>query len=90
MLTIRYETSFKKDYKRAKRRGYNLYLIEEVIRLLVQQEPLPERYKEHSLIGNYAGYRECHIPPDWLLVYRQDENELLLYRTGTHTDLFGI
>lgn len=90
MLTIRYETSFKKDYKRAKRRGYNLYLIEEVIRLLVQQEPLPERYKEHSLIGNYAGYRECHITPDWLLIYKIKDNELILVlsRTGTHSDLF--
>ena len=90
MLTIRYETSFKKDYKRAKRRGYNLYLIEEVIRLLVQQEPLPERYKEHSLIGNYAGYRECHITPDWLLIYKVKDNELILVltRTGTHSDLF--
>ena len=90
MLTIRYETSFKKDYKRAKRRGYNLCLIEEVIRLLVQQEPLPERYKEHSLIGNYAGYRECHITPDWLLVYKIKDNELILVlsRTGTHSDLF--
>ena len=90
MLTIRYETSFKKDYKRAKRRGYDLYLIEEVIRLLVQQEPLPERYKEHSLIGNYAGYRECHITPDWLLIYKVKDNELILVlsRTGTHSDLF--
>lgn len=90
MLTIRYETSFKKDYKRAKRRGYNLYLIEEVIRLLVQQEPLPERYKEHSLTGNYAGYRECHITPDWLLIYKIKDNELILVlsRTGTHSDLF--
>lgn len=90
MLTIRYETSFKKDYKRAKRRGYDLYLIEEVIRLLVQQEPLPERYKEHSLIGNYAGYRECHITPDWLLIYKIKDNELILVlsRTGTHSDLF--
>lgn len=90
MLTIRYETSFKKDYKRAKRRGYNLYLIEEVIRLLVQQEPLPERYKEHSLMGNYASYRECHITPDWLLIYKIKDNELILVlsRTGTHSDLF--
>lgn len=90
MLTIRYEASFKKDYKRAKRRGYDLYLIEEVIRLLVQQEPLPERYKEHSLIGNYAGYRECHITPDWLLIYKIKGNELILVlsRTGTHSDLF--
>lgn len=90
MLTIRYETSFKKDYKRAKRRGYDLCLMEEVIRFLVQQEPLPERYKEHGLIGDYVGYRECHITSDWLLVYKIKDNELILVlsRTGTHSDLF--
>lgn len=90
MLMIRYEASFKKDYKRAKRRGYNLCLMEEVIRLLVQPEPLPERYKDHDFIGDYAGYRECHITPDWLLVYKIRENELILVlsRTGTHSDLF--
>ena len=90
MLTIRYEASFKRDYKRIKRRGYNIRLMEEVIGLLVQQKPLPERYKDHSLIGDYAGCRECHITPDWLLVYQisQDKLILVLTRTGTHSDLF--
>lgn len=90
MLTIRYEASFKRDYKRIKRRGYDHCLMEEVIGLLVQQKPLPERYKDHSLIGDYAGCRECHITPDWLLVYQisQDKLILVLTRTGTHSDLF--
>ena len=90
MLTIRYEASFKRDYKRIKRRGYDLCLIEEVIDLLIQQKPLPERYKDHGLIGDYVGCRECHITPDWLLVYQisQDKLILILTRTGTHSDLF--
>ena len=90
MLTIKYETSFKRDYKRIKRRGYDLSLMEEVIDLLVQRRPLPERYKDHSLIGDYAGCRECHITPDWLLVYQinQDQLILVLTRTGSHSDLF--
>lgn len=90
MLTIRYEASFKRDYKRVKRRGYDLRLMEEVIELLVQQKPLPERYKDHGLIGDYAGCRECHITPDWLLVYQINQNKLILIltRTGTHSDLF--
>ena len=90
MLTIRYEASFKRYYKRIKRRGYDLYLMEEVIDLLIQQRPLPERYKDHGLIGDYAGCRECHITPDWLLVYQisQDKLILILTRTGTHSDLF--
>lgn len=90
MLTIKYETSFKRDYKRIKRRGYDLSLMEEVIDLLVQRRSLPERYKDHSLIGDYAGCRECHITPDWLLVYQinQDQLILVLTRTGSHSDLF--
>ena len=90
MLTIRYEASFKRDYKRIKRRGYDLCLIEEVIDLLIQQKPLPERYKDHGLIGDYAGCRECHITQDCLLVYQisHDKLILILTRTGTHSDLF--
>ena len=90
MLTIKYETTFKKDFKRILKRGYNIKLLEEVIELLANGEPLPEKYKDHSLIGDYADCRECHITPDWLLIYQIDGNELILYltRTGTHSDLF--
>ncbi len=81
---------FKKDLKTAIKRGYNLSLIEVVIDLLAQGKTLPEKYKDHNLAGNYKGCRECHITPDWLLIYEIDNNQLFLYltRTGTHSDLF--
>ena len=90
MLTIRYESAFRKDFKRIVKRGYNIKLLEEVIELLANEQPLPEKYKDHALIGDFADCRECHITPDWLLVYQIDNNELILYltRTGTHSDLF--
>ncbi len=90
MLTIKYQTAFKKDYKRIKKRGYDTRLLEEVAGMLAEGKPLPVAYKDHSLSGDYKGCRECHIAPDWLLVYEIIENELLLYltRTGTHSDLF--
>ena len=90
MLTIKYQTAFKKDYKRIVRRGYDVRLLEKVIELLAEQKPLPEQYHDHNLTGNYAGCRECHITPDWLLIYQIYEEELylLLSRTGSHSDLF--
>ena len=90
MLTIKYQTAFKKDYKRVVRSGYDVRLLEKVIELLAEQKPLPKEYHDHNLTGNYAGCRECHITPDWLLIYEVKETELLLYltRTGTHSDLF--
>ena len=90
MLKIRYHTSFKKDYKRVIKRGYNAELMEEIIQKLAKGEQLPEKNKDHPLSGNYSGCRECHITPDWLLIYEIDNGELLLYltRTGTHSDLF--
>lgn len=90
MLKIRYHTSFKKDYKRVIKRGYNAKLMEEIIQKLAKCEQLPEKNKDHLLSGNYSGCRECHITPDWLLIYEIDNGELVLYltRTGTHSDLF--
>jgi mRNA interferase YafQ len=90
MLTIKYETSFKKDFKRVLKRGYDIRLFEEVVGTLANGEQLPEKYKDHRLIGDYKDCRECHITPDWLLIYRVNGNELILYltRTGTHSDLF--
>lgn len=90
MLVVRYSTRFKKDFKACVKRRRNLALLQQVIDTLRIPAALPPKNVDHDLSGNYAGYRECHISPDWLLVYRQDENELLLYRTGTHADLFGI
>lgn len=79
---------FKQDIKTAKKRGYDLSLLTEVIDLLAAGEQLPPKYKDHNLIGNYKGFRECHIQPDWLLIYEVSENVLYLARTGTHSDLF--
>ena len=90
MLKIRYNNQFKKDYKLIKKRGYNIEKLKEVINLLVQDKRLPVKYREHYLTGNYKGFKECHIGPDWLLIYKT-ENELLtltVLRTGSHSDLF--
>ena len=91
MLEIRYLKSFKKDFKRAQKRGCDMSKLAEVIRMLSSQEPLPSRLHDHALRGKeFKGCRECHIEPDWLLVYRVVDSELvleLLY-TGTHSDLF--
>ena len=90
MLKIRYHTSFKKDYKRVVKGGYDTKLMEEIIQKLARGEQLPEKNKDHSLSGDYIGCRECHITPDWLLIYEINKGELVLYltRTGTHSDLF--
>ena len=90
MYTILYSNKFKKDIKRALKREYDLSLLEKVIDLLQQGEQLPEQYKQHKLSGKYAGLYECHIKPDWLLVWDQNDKELILLflATGTHSDLF--
>lgn len=81
-------SKFKQDIKTAKKRGYDLSLLTEVLNILAAGEALPPKYKDHNLIGNYKGCRECHIQPDWLLIYEVSENVLYLARTGTHSDLF--
>lgn len=90
MLDLYFSAKFKKDYKKMVKRGYNPALLEEVVELLRQQIPLPPKNRDHELSGNYVGYRECHLSPDWLLVYKVDKGELILVlaRTGTHSDLF--
>ena len=90
MLKIRYSSRFKKDYKSIVKRGYNTKLFEEVLSILVQEKTLPQKYLDHPLAGNYSGHRECHITPDWLLIYKIEKDILILSltRTGTHSDLF--
>lgn len=90
MLEITTTTTFDKDYKLLKKRGYNLKLLQDVVDKLANGEILPQKYKNHQLIGNYAGFMECHIRPDWLLIYKIEKNKLILTlsRTGTHSDLF--
>lgn len=90
MLTIKYHTLFKKDFKKIKKRGYDISRLEKIVELLANEVPLPEQFKDHNLSGNYNGFRECHIAPDWLLIYQVNNNELVLVlsRTGSHSDLF--
>ena len=90
MYTIKPTTKFEKDLKRVQKRGYDISLLSEVIKKLAAGEQLPEKNRDHQLGGNYGGCRECHITPDWLLIYEIVENALILYltRTGTHSDLF--
>ncbi|MST54765.1 type II toxin-antitoxin system YafQ family toxin [Pyramidobacter sp. SM-530-WT-4B] len=91
MLNLRYQSAFKSDYKRIRKRGYDIRRLEDVIETLAKELPLPKECRAHDLGGNWSGFRECHIEPDWLLVYAIDHNDLVLIlsRTGSHSDLFG-
>ena len=88
--TVKTTSQFKKDFKLAMKRGLNIDLLETVIATLALGEPLPDKNKDHALTGNWIGHRECHILPDWLLIYRIEEEVLILTlaRSGTHSDLF--
>jgi mRNA interferase YafQ len=85
-----YSAKYRRDYKLVKKRGCDISLLDAVIELLEAGQPLPEKHHDHALSGDYAGLRECHIAPDWLLVYKIQDNILILTltRTGTHSDLF--
>ena len=87
---IKPSSRFKKDMKLVKKRGYDPRLIETVIKTLANGEPLDKKYRDHLLLGDYAGFHECHITPDWLLIYEISDGDLILYltRTGSHSDLF--
>ena len=90
MLEIVASNRFKKDLKTAIRRGYNINLLDIVVTRLAAGEPLDAKYNDHELTGNHNGFRECHITPDWLLIYKIMDHDLILFlsRTGTHSDLF--
>ena len=90
MLKLRFLKKFNKDYKVIKKRKCDINKLKEIINILRNQKVLPKKYKDHSLTGDYAKYRECHIEPDWILIYRieNDTLTLVLFRTGTHSDLF--
>ena len=90
-LTVKFTTQFRKDYKLAMKRGLRIALLEEVVERLAMGEPLPEKNRDHALTGDWVGHRECHIQPDWLLIYRMEDDVLVLTlaRTGTHSDLFS-
>lgn len=82
------ETQFRRDVKLAEKRGNDTSKLREAILLLAGADPLPARYRDHSLGGDWKHHRECHIEPDWLLIYKLDGNDIYLVRTGTHSDLF--
>lgn len=90
MYTVKPTSRFQKDIKKAQKRGLDMELLTAVIKKLAAGEELPPRNRDHALIGDYTGCRECHIQPDWLLLYEIEQDELFLYliRTGTHSDLF--
>ncbi len=90
MYEIVTTSKFRKDYKLAYKRGYNIDLLESLVEELAAGNSLPEKHQDHALTGKWAGKRECHITPDWLLVYKIDGDLLILTlsRTGTHADLF--
>lgn len=90
MYKLKQTSRFKKDVKLAKKRGLNMDLLDKVVTFLVTDGKLPATYKSHRLFGNYSGYWECHIQPDWLLIWDQSDSiELItLIRTGSHSDLF--
>ncbi len=90
MYAVKPTTKFQKDLKRIQKRGYDISLLTEIIKKLAAGEQLPEKNKDHALSGNFVGCRECHVTPDWLLIYEIADKDLILYltRTGTHSDLF--
>jgi mRNA interferase YafQ len=90
MLTPDYSTKFKKDLKLMEKRGLKMRELFDVMISLQKEEILPPHRRDHALVGNYIGYRECHIEPDWLLIYkiRREAEEIYFHRTGAHTDLF--
>lgn len=91
MLKIRRTNQFKKDYKKILKQGLDENKFIEVLKLLCTGTPLPQKYNDHPLIGKYKGYRDCHIAPDWILVYKTEKKISLitLQRTGSHSKLFG-
>jgi mRNA interferase YafQ len=92
MYEVKPSSKFKKDLKRAAKRGYNIPLLTMAIKLLASTGTLSATYKDHALSGNWAGHRECHITPDWLLIYKIEKDILILTltRTGPHSDLFRL
>lgn len=92
MLTVKFTIAYKKSYKLMKKRGENLSLLEEVVDALRQGKVLDERFRDHELKGNLKGFRECHIQPDWLLIYliENDILTLTLVDTGSHSDLLNL
>ena len=88
MRTPSFTRQFERDLRLMQRRGKDIPKLRSVITLLIEELPLAERLRDHSLVGNWRGRRECHIEPDWLLIYKLEDNAIIFERTGTHADLF--
>lgn len=88
MLIPVYLRSFEKEVEKAKKRGLDMSLLKGVMKRLIEEKPLDPKHRNHKLKGNFVGYWECHITPDWLLVYKKDKEKIYFARTGTHSDLF--
>jgi len=89
MRKINTSNNFKKDYKKAIKRNKEMDKLKKLIELLANDQILPDAYRDHALVGNFSHFRDCHIEPDWLLIYRKENEDLLfLEATGTHSDLF--
>ena len=89
-LEIIQTTRFRRDIKRLQKQGKDLSAIQSIIKTLVKKKPLGPKLKDHKLVGDWKGHRDCHITPDWLLVYKLEGNELHLVRTGSHAELFDM
>ncbi len=87
-MRIIYTNQFKKDYKRVQKQNRDIRKLEVVIEKLVGQEKLEPRHRDHPLTGNWKGFRDCHLEPDWVLIYKISEETLILERTGSHSELF--
>lgn len=88
MLKPSYTKQFQKDLEKARKRGKNIEKLKAVLTCLINEKPLDKRYKNHKLIGNYKDRQECHVEPDWLLIYKAEGEEVIFERTGSHSDLF--
>jgi len=88
LLEVLYTRQFEKDVKKSKKRGKDLGKLKKVLQLLIDGAPLSRQYKDHILVGNYKDRRECHLEPDWLLIYKVDTATIVFERTGSHSDLF--
>lgn len=88
VLRLFRENKFEKDLEKSNRRKKDLSKLWNIIKLLIKNQSLPAKYRDHKLKGEYVGYRECHIEPDWLLIYKKTTTHLILARTGSHSDLF--
>ena len=89
MLSVVRKSQFKKDFKKLRSSNRDISLLKTTILKLAEREELPESFRDHALIGNYRDCRECHLAGDWLLIYQRDAENLVLIRTGSHSELFG-